>query len=331
MVGNVTIQGQIVGTATFDGAKISAVVTIAPPINATVVFGKSGVTIHNLLAGRDAEDAHPIEAITGLTEVLEAIPTPLGFTPENVSSKKTTLTNSETDYPSTSAVNRLTELDQTDSPEFANTQITTLKDATSGGVIPNSEATWLGATAKSVLSYLQKLVSKVYAINSRVEVLENNVIFDITTTQDVVSVIITTDKNGNQLNLTEGTYSLSRYSYNGNNNGGGNMSSVLINDINSDVYKQVYAAAGYNGINHKGGNIYSEFEIKLTLKNGVLSWTGLTWGYDTPLGSIGTTTSYGVSIKTLISIPYINKLTVKDQNSSLLIKSGTRFVLKKVN
>ena len=46
------------------------------------------------------------------------------------------------------------------------------------------------------------------------------------------------------LNLTEGTYSLSRYSYNGNNNGGGNISSVLINDINSDVYRQVYAAAG---------------------------------------------------------------------------------------
>ena len=225
----------------------------------------------------------------------------------------------------------ITDLTITDSPEFANTQITTLNDVTAGGIIPDVEATWLGATAKSVLSYLQKLVSKVYAINSRVEVLENNLIFDITTTQDAVSLIITTDKNGSQLNLTEGTYSLSRYSYNGNNNGVGNISSVLINDINSDVYKQTYPAAGYNGINHKGGNIYSEFDIKLTLKDGVLSWTGLTWGYDTPLGSIGVTTSYGVSIKTLISIPYINKLTVKDQNSSLLIKSGTRFVLKKVN
>lgn len=64
MVGNVTIQGQIIGAATFDGAKISAVVTIAQPINATVVFGKSGVTIHNQLTGRDDEDAHPIEAIS---------------------------------------------------------------------------------------------------------------------------------------------------------------------------------------------------------------------------------------------------------------------------
>lgn len=48
MVGNVTIQGQIVGTATFDGAKISAVVTIAPPINATVNFGGGISTIEQL-------------------------------------------------------------------------------------------------------------------------------------------------------------------------------------------------------------------------------------------------------------------------------------------
>ena len=92
MVGNVTIQGQITGTATFDGAKISAVVTISPPINATVVFGRSGVSVHNLLSDRDAEDAHPIESITGLTDVLDTIPAPLSFTPENVANKKTTLT-----------------------------------------------------------------------------------------------------------------------------------------------------------------------------------------------------------------------------------------------
>lgn len=287
MVGNVTIQGQIVGKATFDGAKISAVVTIAPPINATVVFGRSGVSVHNELTGRDAVDVHPKESITGL-----------GLT---------------------------------DSPEFSNTQITTLQSDATSGIIQADEATWLGATAKSVLSYLQKLVSKVYAINRRVAVLENNVIFDITTTQDVVSVIITTDKNGSQLNLTDGTYSLSRYSYNGNNNGVGNISSVLINDINSDVYKQFYTAAGYNGINHRGGILYSEFEVKLTLKNGVLSWTGISWGYDTAIAAISSILSIGVSVKTLITITSINKLTIRDQNSSQQIKSGTRFVLKKVN
>ena len=289
MVTEVSISGGVSITANFDGNSIDVSVSIASPIIISVQlgYGSDPTSIpHNLLTGRDDDDAHQKESITGLTIA--------------------------------------------DSPEFANAQITTLQSDANGGVIPTAEATWLGATAKSVLSYLQKLVSKVYAINSRVEVLENNVIFDITTTQDAVSLIITTDKNGSQLNLTEGTYSLSRYSYNGNNNGVGNLSSVLINDINSDVYKQFYAAAKYNGINHRGGILYSELDVKLTLKNGVLSWTGVSWGYDTAIAAVSTVSSVGVSVKTLITISSINKLTIRDQNSSQQIKSGTRFVLKKI-
>lgn len=77
------------------------------------------------------------------------------------------------------------------SPEYANPQITTLKSVADGGIIPNAEATWLGATAKSVLSYLQKLVAKVYAINSRVAVLENNVILDVTLAVDTLNLTLT--------------------------------------------------------------------------------------------------------------------------------------------
>ena len=153
MVGNVTIQGQIVGTATFDGAKISAVVTIAPQITATVIFGKSGVTVHNELTGRDAVDVHPKESITDLTI--------------------------------------------TDSPEFANTQITTLDSVENGGVIPNVEANWLGATAKSVLSYLQKLVSKVFAIDTRLAIQEgapviltgNPIAWNASTSRNVITTL----------------------------------------------------------------------------------------------------------------------------------------------
>ena len=160
MVGNLTIQGQIAGTATFDGAKISAVVTIAPPINATVIFGKSGVTVHNELTGRDAVDVHPKESITGLKLA--------------------------------------------DSPEFANTQLNTLQSDANGGIIPDLEATWIGATAKSVLSYLQKLVSKVYSINSRVEVLEDNCILKYVVPENCVSITIDKDKHGNPFNFVEG-------------------------------------------------------------------------------------------------------------------------------
>lgn len=50
-----------------------------------------------------------------------------------------------------------------DSPEFDNTLITNLNsDAVAGGVIPAAQSTWLGATAKSILSYIQKLTDKLY-------------------------------------------------------------------------------------------------------------------------------------------------------------------------
>ena len=246
MVGNVTIQGQIVGTATFDGAKISAVVTIAPPINATVVFGKSGVTAHNLLTDRDAEDAHPIAAITGLTEALATIPDPLGFTPENTANKKTTLTNSTTDYPSTSAVNRLSELKQSDSPEFANTQITTLDSVANGGIIPDVEATWFGATAKSVLSYLQKLVSKVYSINTRVAELEDNIISDITISQNIASVSITVDKNGVPLSFADKQFFKIQIS--GTTNVVGVIIYVSLNNIKTISYITDIAAVGFRNV-----------------------------------------------------------------------------------
>ncbi len=160
MVGNVTIQGQIVGTATFDGAKISAVVTIAPPINATVIFGRSGVSAHNLLSDRDAEDVHPKESITGL-----------GLT---------------------------------DSPEFANTQITTLQSDATGGIIPAAEATWLGATAKNVLSYLQKLVSEIFSIDGRVSAIEPKLIIDFIATSPVLGLDVNTFADGSPLILNDG-------------------------------------------------------------------------------------------------------------------------------
>ena len=41
-------------------------------VNVTVTTGGGGgVTVHNLLTGRDAEDAHPIGAITGLQDALD--------------------------------------------------------------------------------------------------------------------------------------------------------------------------------------------------------------------------------------------------------------------
>lgn len=52
---------------------------------------------------------------------------------------------------------KLNELKQSDSFEFANTQITTLDSVANGGIIPNAEATWLGATAKERAKLLAKV------------------------------------------------------------------------------------------------------------------------------------------------------------------------------
>jgi hypothetical protein len=52
----------------------------------------------------------------------------------------------------------------TDSPEFADTQITTLNSDASGGVIPAAQFSWLGATAKSVLSFISAIVNYIYSI-----------------------------------------------------------------------------------------------------------------------------------------------------------------------
>lgn len=62
----------------------------------------------------------------------------------------------------------ITGLKITDSPEFANTQITTLTTDGSGGVIPATEWTWLGATANSVLSVLTKIIAYIYSIKDAV-------------------------------------------------------------------------------------------------------------------------------------------------------------------
>lgn len=171
--------------------------------------GRSHDFYHNDFDGRDAVDAHPIESITGLSTsiqaIIDSIPNELsdlnedathrivtdtekeiwngkqdalGFTPENVANKKTTLTNSATDYPSTSAVNRLSELKQSNSPEFANTYNTALNtSAATGGEITPTLWAWIVSVyvtivAKSVKSHIIGLWTYMNSLATRVGVLE---------------------------------------------------------------------------------------------------------------------------------------------------------------
>jgi hypothetical protein len=53
---------------------------------------------HNLLRNRNAEDAHPQSAITGLVAALDGKEDSLGFTPEDESNKKTDMSDNSDDY-----------------------------------------------------------------------------------------------------------------------------------------------------------------------------------------------------------------------------------------
>jgi len=58
----------------------------------------------------------------------------------------------------------ITGLKIADSPEFANIQITTLYGGEPAGALDDDSWTWLGATAKSVLSVLIKIIQYLYSV-----------------------------------------------------------------------------------------------------------------------------------------------------------------------
>lgn len=69
-----------------------------------------------------------------------------------------------------------------DSPEFANTQITTLKSISNSGILSNIQSQYLGADDKSVLSFIQELLNKTYNNNIIAEydgTLDGNNLVDI--------------------------------------------------------------------------------------------------------------------------------------------------------
>jgi len=195
MVGNVTIQGQIVGTATFDGAKISAVVTIAPPINATVVFGKSGVSIHNELTGRDAADVHPISSITGLSEAIAIGISANGKAETAQSSADAAMAQAEaaTDMAATNTLsisNILTNF----TAWVRGTLLTGLPALTDVAI----------AVEDTVLGAFAKLQGQINAIKRRLGVLEDSYLLKYIVPVDSAIINLTTDKYGNAFNFIEG-------------------------------------------------------------------------------------------------------------------------------
>lgn len=56
--------------------------------------------------------------------------------------------------------------------EFGDFLIPDLTPVSSSGIIPNDEYTWLSAVSKSVKSFIQQLLSRIFEINTRVQDIE---------------------------------------------------------------------------------------------------------------------------------------------------------------
>jgi len=151
---------------------------------------------------------------------------------------------------------RLNGLSATSSPEFAALLITTLDSVANGGVIANAEATWLGATAKNMLSYLQKLVSKVFSIDGRVAVLEDDLIYEVLTTAPTASISITLDKNGQPFSLYECVVYIINPSW------PSNTMYLRVNNILTAVYNS-YTSVNISRFNLIGGELGGQGRIAL--------------------------------------------------------------------
>ena len=246
MVGNVTIQGQIVGTATFDGAKISAVVTIAPPINATVNFG-------------------------GGISTIEQLPDPISDSSNIYGWIRSAL---------------LTGLS-----EFTHVTI---------------------AATDTILQGFAKLQGQINALKSRLGLLENNVILDVTLAVDTVNVTLT-------LPDTEESVLLEYGSAAGMNNNDGVNSGLQINGVTTTSY--VTNGLRYNRVLLYTGRHAFFGTLEIMRINGYLFFVNTAqqiWG------NTSTQTISGRFMQGYLEIaqPGVNSITIFGN-----YKAGTRFKL----
>lgn len=207
-----------------------------------------------------------------------------------------------------------------DSPEFANTQITTLNSDASGGIIPAANFTWLGASAKSVLSFLAKLVDKVYDLATRVGFLEDKYLLKYVVPADVTQVDLSVDKNGQPISLVEGETFLVIVSGTTLN---ANAVSLRVNSIATTNYQ--YHSITWGAWNISGGRDNYDVEVRLTLINGNLV------GEVSSIGRAGASSYGSISwvIRTFgLSIGSVSSFNI--WSAALNIKAGTVIIIKKL-
>lgn len=222
----------------------------------------------------------------------------------------------------------ITGLKLSDSPEFADAQITELAtEATYAPAVWTYLANIFSDVPKSAKRHLIKVWTVLQDLAERIGLIEDKLILEYIVPLDAYSVIIDKDKHGNPLNLT-GEVEICRFSIFGCNNAMSNGNTIYINDINENIYRQTYAPT-YYGINSKGGYAYSNTRHNIIIANSSIFWISEIECVN-DINTIPSQYRYvGHSISSLRQINSITKLEFKDGDGAALIKAGTIITIRR--
>ena len=296
--------------AVFDGVDIEV----------TVEFSAGGGTFeHDELTAESREKAnqHPISAITGLQFALDG-KSNVGHG-HNISDI-TNLTQQS-----------ITGLKVTDSPEFADTQITTLAaEATYTPTVWTYLVGLFTTVPKSALQHLVKLWGVVNNLAVRVGLLEDKYILRYVVPVNTNYIDLTLDKNGNAINIAEGeTFEIIIPIREWVNPSGTSRINLRFNGVASNIYR-VGNTGPFSNMMTQGSNYFNnDVRVKLTLVGGNLH--GHTMAYqENPKGTFvaGTPQMYGCRTDGY-SFSAINRIELLVANANE-IPAGVVILLKKI-
>lgn len=270
---------------------------------------------HNSTTERDAEAAHPASSITYGDGTVEDV----------LNSRFLSIVEGDNiEIDNTDPQNPVIALKST--PEVTDLNITNLNsNAVQGGVIPADKFTWLGATAKSVLSFIAKLVDKTYDLATRVGVLETKIIADYTLPQNE-SVSTYPEISVTGFTIPQGQdFLLHIYFPALPNNAAQASINVRFNVVDTDATKYYTAAADGNSFTlitgASEGSFIMTFRWVGNKAEGMLSSYRITRGTRTIVSSVAGTNNSWLTAVTSVIIRTTQVVTWP---------AGTRIIIKKM-
>lgn len=287
--------------AVFDGVDIEV----------TVEFSAGGGTFkHDELTAESRAKAnqHPISSITGLQSALDGKANSAHVhTISDVTGLQLAL-DGKSNIGHGHHKESITGLTILDTPEFADTQITSLSDE---ATYPASVWSYLVGLFTTVPKSVKSHIVKIW---ERLKFIEDNVVLDYTAANAITSLTLTQDKNGNALNLVDFDISII-----GENVDSVNSALLTVNNNSTSIY--------YNGVTlttradfllYLRGQLDKKFEGQLMFRK-----TGGLYAFhqttnDTTIGGVSRANNYGGNITS--NIGNITRLDF----TSINWKSGTR-------